>query len=587
MASLKDKFVEELDYLRSLGRVFSRNNPGLEPFLGTSAKDDDVERLLEGFAFLTARLRLKVEDDFPEITQPLLLAQDPICLQPTPSMTIMRFSALDGALTAPHHLPRGTVVQSRLIQGIRCQFRTCTEVTLLPLAIASVSDSHSNDSSTVRLTLKASSGASLQNLDCDFLEFHLSGSEETALMLHGWLGRHLQGVLMECNGRRYTLPPDTLRFSGFTPEEALLPQIPGKLDGYRILQEYFCYPTRFNFFRLTGLRRLWPSEPCQQATLEFRFDRPMPQGSSVKTGDLELFCTPAINLFPCSSAPISLEEPRVGVPLEPAGRLDNASWDIFSVDAVSCFRRAATGEASSPVQTLRPFSSPRHRLIDQAEGFHLHEIGNRLVADGVDHRISFLRGDGTAYVVRDEIARVSMTCSNGQLAGALLPGDITHQVDTTTNLAEFTNLTAPTPAYLPELGGDHQWGWISNLSPNALTLENLPALLGFLRVYDLPGLRNIQLSRATQRKLGSIRSIRTTPVDRMFKAMAVRGTSTHLQLDPAAYESEGEMHLLFTVISHALSVFFSTQSFHVLSISTGPNEAPYTWPPRPGTQPLM
>jgi len=90
MASLKEKFVEELDYLRRLGRVFARRNPALEPFLGVSAKDPGVQHLLEGFAFLTARLRLKIDDDLPEITQPLLQALDPACLQPSPSMTIMR-----------------------------------------------------------------------------------------------------------------------------------------------------------------------------------------------------------------------------------------------------------------------------------------------------------------------------------------------------------------------------------------------------------------------------------------------------------------------------------------------------------------
>jgi len=587
MASLKEKFVEELDYLRRLGRVFSRRNPALEPFLGTSAKDADVERLLEGCAFLTAKLRLKIEDDLPEITQPLLMARDPACLQPTPSMTIMRFRPMDGALTTAQRIPRGTLVQSRRVKGVRCQFRTCTEVTLLPLAIEAIDTSQSNDSSTLRITLTASPGASLHKLGCDHLEFHLSGSDENALMLYGWLGRQLRQIHLESQGRQRILPPDSLRFSGFSPDEALLPQAAGKLDGYRILQEYFCYPTRFHFFRVTGLRHLWPSEPCQQAVLEFRFNAPMPRDHLVKTGDLSLFCTPAINLFPCLSPPISLDEPKVDVPLQPAGQNGAEPWDIFSVDGVSCIRRATSGASLSPEQRLRPISAAGFRLLEREEAFYHYDVSSRLVPDGLDHRIAFLHGDGSAYVASDEIARVNLTCSNGQLPSSLQPGDISHQVDTTTNLAEFTNLTTPTQSYLPELGGDRQWGWISNLSPHQLTLASVPALIAFLRVYDLPGLSNIQLARATQRKLGAIRSISTTPVERMFRELPVRGSSTHLQLDPDAYLSEGEMHLLFSVLSHALSVFCTTQSFHVLSIATAPGQTPYQWPLRLGTQPLM
>ena len=587
MASLKEKFVEELDYLRRLGRVFSRRNPALEPFLGGSAKDPGVQHLLEGFAFLTARLRLKIDDDFPEITQPLLQALDPACLQTSPSMTIMRFTPTEGALTAPHRVSRATVVQSRRVQGVRCQFRTCTDVTLLPLTLESIHDSHGPDGSLLRVTLQALPGTSLHTLDCDDLEFHLSGSEDTASMLYGWLGRHLQDVRLECDDRRHMLPAHNVEFSGFAPHEALLPQPPGKPDGYRILQEYFCYPGRFHFFRLTGLRRLWPTTPCQRAILEFRFHRPMPDGSRVTTRDLALFCTPAINLFPGKSSAISLDEPRLGHPLEPAGASDAGAREIFSVDGVSCARRATTAEGASPVPDFRPYSSVRHPLLERDEGFYLHEVSAHLLHDGMAHRLSLLRGDGSPYVASDEIARASLTCTDGQLPACLAPGDITCQTDTTTDLAEFTNLTVPTKAWPPEFGGDHQWHWISNLSPSYLTLGNVEALASFLSAYDLPGLRDIQQARATRRKLGAIRSISTQPVDRMFKALPVRGIQTHLELNPEGYTSEGEMHLLFSVLSHALSVFCTTHSFHTLSIGTGPGEAPYQWPLRPGTQPLM
>ncbi|WP_269508520.1 type VI secretion system baseplate subunit TssF [Burkholderia sp. IMCC1007] len=591
MASLRDKFVEELQYLRRLGGIFARSNPGLERFLGDSAVDPGVERLREGFAFLTAKLRLKIEDDFPELTQPLLQALDPSCLRPTPGMTIMRFAPMEGSLSAPQHLPQGTVVQSRPVHGVRCQFRTCTDVTLLPLTIESISDSHSQQESLIHLNLAAASGTSLHELDCDSLEFHLSCDEHTALTLYCWLGRYLQQARLHHGERVRDLPRPCIQFSGFSPGDALLPQPAEKLDGYRILQEYFVYPARFHFFRVTGLRQAWPPAPCQRARLTLRFRHPMPPGTSIQTGDLSLFCTPAVNLLPDTAGPISLDNETASVALAPASHARGEPRDIFSVDAVSCSRRTVSREGIQPVQAFRPYSAAAGRggaLANEAGvGFYVHHLENQWVPEGVAHRLAFLHGDGTPYVAADEVAQVRLTCTQGALPLALRPGDICHPTGTTTRAAEFTNLTMPSPTYPPVLDGGVHWQWISNLSPNPLILDSTAALASFLRAYDIPGLHNLPLARATQRKLDAMRSITTVPVDRMFRDMPVRGSKSHLVLDPDGFGSEGEMYLFLNVLSHVMALFPSTQSFHILSVSTGPNQEPEEWPIRFGAQPVM
>ena len=154
---LRGKFREEMDYLRRLGREFARDNPQLSQFLGDEAADPDVERLLEGFAFLTAKLRLKIEDDLPELTHSLLQLLWPNYLRPLPSVTIMRFDPIDRAITTRQVIPKGTQVLSRPVEGMRCEFRTCSDVTIYPLRIQDVSDAHTREKSIVRVDLAAAS----------------------------------------------------------------------------------------------------------------------------------------------------------------------------------------------------------------------------------------------------------------------------------------------------------------------------------------------------------------------------------------------------------------------------------------------
>ena len=131
---LKERFAEEMRYLRELGREFAEDNPQLAQFLGDKANDPDVERLLEGFAFLTAKLGMKIDDDLPELTHPLLQMLWPNYLRPLPSCTIVRFKPLPDAISQRQVLPKGTPLFAKPVDGISCEFRTCTEVNLYPHA---------------------------------------------------------------------------------------------------------------------------------------------------------------------------------------------------------------------------------------------------------------------------------------------------------------------------------------------------------------------------------------------------------------------------------------------------------------------
>ncbi|MHA6198504.1 type VI secretion system baseplate subunit TssF [Pseudomonas wadenswilerensis] len=586
---LKSMFREELDYLRRLGRVFSRNNPQLARFLGSEAADPDVERLLEGFAFLTARLRLKIEDDFPELTHPLLQLLWPNYLRSLPSTTIMQFPPSDRSITSRHCIGKGTRVLSHSVDGVACEFRTCAEVHVYPLQIDEVSDAHTLEKSTVRVDLVTLSQSPPSTYDCDRLDFYLSGSDHTAMTLYLWLSRYLADVRMECDGVVRHIPASQIVFPGFHPDEALLPYPKNALDGYRILQEYFLFPRRYFFFGLNGLRSLWPASTTERIRLEFRFTRPMPDDVRVRTDDLALYCAPAVNLFEHDAEPVRLTGKRPDYRVRPAGQRTDA-YEIFSIDRVDGWKNEGSGQPGTWLRTYQPFESLRHQ-IDFEKGqtvlYYRTRLDRSLVSDGVEHRVSFVRSDEQRYIGREETVSLSLTCSNRDLPLALAVGDICVRTPGMPTFVACRNLTRPTPSYRPVLEGDLLWTLISNLSPTYLSLLSAEPLKAVIRAYDFVAHHDIQRKRATQMRLGALLEVQTSPVDRMFKALPIRGLRTLMTLDQDGFSGEGDLYLFGTVLSHFLSVYASVSSFHALEAINVKNQEHYAWPMRSGTQPLI
>ena len=586
---LRGKFREEKDYLRRLGREFARGNPQLAQFLGDEAADPDVERLLEGFAFLTAKLRLKIEDDLPELTHSLLQLLWPNYLRPLPSATIMRFDPIDRAITTRQVIPKGTRVQSRPVEDVRCEFRTCTDVTIYPLRIADVSDAHTREKAIMRVDLEPMTGNALDTFDCDHLDFHLSGDDTTALTLYLWLSKYLSEIRLEVGGETRRISARQIVFPGFSPDEALLPYPKNVFDGYRILQEYFIFPRRFQFFSLTGLRSVWPAGATGNVRIELHFNRPMPAGTRLRHADLMLYCTPAVNLFEHDAEPINLNGRAVDHRLRPsADRRDG--YEIFSVDEVSGWHRKADGQRGKFLRTFHPFESLQHE-IEHARGrtalYYRTRIENSLTGDGVLHRMAFIRGDETDYIGEDETVSLALTCTNKDLPALLGVGDICLQTQTTPTFAQYANITRPTPSYRPVLDGALQWTLISNLSLNYLSLLSTEPLKAVLRAYDFAALHDIQRARTTRKRLDGIGAAVTKPTDILLKGLPIRGLKTRLKLDPEAFLCEGDLYLFGTVLSHFFALYASINSFHLLEATNSRNNEHYEWPMQSGKQPLI
>ncbi|MFK3724454.1 type VI secretion system baseplate subunit TssF [Pseudomonas monteilii] len=587
--SLKDRFSEELRYLHELGSDFAHDNPQLARLLGQEGSDPDVNRLLEAFAFLTAKLRLKLEDDLPELTHPMLQLLWPNYLRPLPSATVIQFTPSKQSLSQSRHIPKGSRLFSRPVDGMPCEFRTCMPVNLHPFRLDTAEAIRTPGSPRVRIDLHTLVERPLSSLDCTRLDLHLSGDTGTARTLYLWLSHYLDRIDITINGTVRRLPATNLAFPGFSPDEALLPYPQNVFDGYRILQEYFIFAQRFHFFALIGLDTAWPDESSRCVTIDFHFTRPLPETLRIGKTDFSLFCTPAVNLFSHSAEPIDLSGETTEVELRPRGTQQHA-YEIFSVDHVVSTRTSAGSEAGEQLRTFRAFESFAHE-IEHLQGrtslYYRCTLDASLRGDGVTHRIAFVRADANAYIGQLETVSIDLTCTNRDLPLALGIGDIDVLTESTPPLTTYTNLCAPTRPYRPVLDGQAHWALISNLSLNYLSLLSVESLKAIIRTYDFAALHDVQHARATQKRLDGIREVHTAPLDWLIKGQPVRGLCTRLKLDQTAFLCEGDLYLFGCVLAHFFALYASINSFHRLEVINITNNEHYTWPIQTGKQPLI
>src|SRR5947199_7961178 len=366
-------YKDELTYLRRMGGDFAALYPRVAARLELGrdeCADPQVERLLESFAFLTARLQRDLDGELPEITTALLGVLYPQLVNPVPPMSVARFDVdpEQGKLTTGFRLEKHTQLFAYTAEGHTCRFRTCYPVTLWPLAVEYAAfedtgqfdflDSMTNVAAVLRLKLKVLGGA-LADLELKRLRFYLSGDAALAGALYELLFSHVRGValLPEGEAQPVHLPPGSILPVGFRDEEDVLPYPAQSHPGYRLLQEYFAFPEKFHFFDLDHL-----DAHRRGSTLDILFllDRLPAEYLPVSRETFSLGCTPIINLFRKTTEPIRLDHRSHEYRLVPDKRRERTT-EVHSVLSVS-----ATSAADERTRYIEPFYSYNHAL-DGAE----------------------------------------------------------------------------------------------------------------------------------------------------------------------------------------------------------------------------
>lgn len=618
------KYQEELSCLRQFAQEFAEEYPkeaGRLRFEPNRCEDPHVERLLEGFALLSARIHLRLDDDFPQISTAVLEALYPHYVRPIPSMSIVQLG-LDpeqGPVSTIAKVPKGSVLHSSRINGTQCTFRTAYDTALWPVQITEAvwrSSTHAKFSSknedavaVLKLSLKCFPQTDFHGLyhtpekdplqtgkekeRVPALRFFLYGKHANALyelLLNNCCSVTIWDGLRE--ETRHDLSPSCIKAVGFAENEDILPYTRRSFSGYRLLQEYFAFPEKFLFLDLEGLDQLpkgfGPAARIEFAISRFRDpDRHSALERSVSKDTFRLSCTPIVNLFAQGAEPVPLDQTKFEYPVVPDLRRRDL-MEVFSIDEVK-----AQNTLTREIIEFQPFYSFKHAPTPREKIRFWHstrkepELGRELPTTVY---LSVVDLSGAPVDPEADALFVRCTCTNGNLPSKLPPDyDGTEfQLDGPSAVKKVLALRRPTPALPPPLGKSVFWNLISHLSLNYLSLEDeegRKSLQEILRLY------NFSASEHLNNQIKSISHLRcfrhSAQVSSGGDIWFARGVRVEMELDETQFEDDG-VFLFANVLERFLALYVSVNSFSQLQVSLkSRKEVLREWPPRAGNSNLM
>lgn len=590
---LEEFFRDELSWLRKQGADFSRTSPQLTRFLAEKSADPDVERLLEGFAFLSGTLRAKIEDDFPELTHGLLNILWPNYLRPVPSFTIIECQPKMGSITEACLVKKGIKLGSKEIKGTGCTFSTCRDIRVLPVELTNIVTINTNENGCLSLTLKPFSAMPLDKIRLDNLRLFLGSDYYVASQLYLYMLNHIKNVTVKLDGTEFTLPEAKASPVGFSDNDALLPYPKNVYSGYRILQEFFCFPEGFLFVDIHGFDQLPQNIAVSAIELSFHYDKPFPSDCRITSSSIKLNCSPAANLFEHHAEPIQLHGKRMDYPLRASHMLPE-HYEVFSVEKVEGWKSEHAGKDGERIKgelrTYHAFESFRHEVEFEKKrtmNYFKVSICNSMKMKGYEHNISFLRSDESILGSSDEIVAVTMLCTNRNLPAELGIGDIRIPLGDSPPWLAYSNILLPSQTLRPLIDEKLHWTLISSMALNYHSLLDKDALLQIIRNYDFPAMNDRHAAKISQKRFEGVEKIETKPVDRLIRGMPVRGIHSTLYAKQSAFMSEGEFYLFGCILARFLSLFSNINSFHELSLIDTENNSTYHWPLQQGNHSLI
>ena len=611
--TLYQHYEEQLQFVRRQGQEFAARHPAAAGRLQLEANrsvDPHVERLIESFAFLTARIQKKLDDDFPELTDALLNVLYPHYLAPIPSLATLQFSP-DPANTQPTGLEiaNETRLHTNRVKGVSCQFRTCYPVTLWPIELLEAEaiappfpeavSAPPKSVAAVRLRLQCQNDLRFEKLSLSKLRFHLAADPRVAASLYEELFNHALAVEFrpvgdESNDPLRLEPRDCLQQVGFAEDEGLLPYGDQSFLGYRLLTELFSYPEKFLYFDLAGFDRLPPTSAGRTLDVLIYLDRPLGNlESAIVPSMFRMGCTPVVNLFEKVAEPVSLTHRQPKYRVAPDYRRPNG-FEVYSVDDVY------TAESHSP-KHYRQVYDFRHGTAaeDEAAAFwYSSRVESHRPDDhGTDVYLHPVDPNFNPASDGEETLVVRTTCTNRDLPIQLQHAGerLQFELETAVPVANITCLRTPTTPLRPPLRRGAQWRLISHLSLNHLSLSSSAntksALAEMLRLYDFSDPHEtLQLAAVNGQwteGINSVSSLRVTGrIGNPGEGGICRGVEVTIDLDEEKYA--GCDFLFASVLERFLALYASMNSFvQLVATKNGGESLIKHWPPRAGETALL
>jgi type VI secretion system protein ImpG len=573
-------YQSELTYLRELGREFAQQNPSLAGPFAERGGDPDVERLLEGFAFLAARIRERIDDAVPEVVESLADLLLPHYLRSIPGFSVVAFAPHPTALRGRHRVEAGTELGTKPVQGTACTFRTVGPLDLVPLTLVKATlDPALEHTPALHLrfrTTEAGRGAVFQK---DGFRVFLHGQLALTATLFLWFDKYLSEVTYSASDGNVPLGIDTVKTLALDPPFALTPWPKFGAIGTRLLGEYFAFAPKLLFFDITGLDRLSPEGPTE-FDIAFRFHRPPKLPERCEVDNFRLHCAPVVNLFETSADPIPRDWRMHEYLLRAAG-VNPLHMEVYSVNNVVGLRAARRGR-----REYSPFFDYSH-ADSRDRAFFTVRRARSPIDSGVDTYLSVMTPRDISPELEEETFSIDLTCTNRRLPAELRVGDISVPTPRSPTIAKFANITPVTKPVRPPFGTEVHWRLLGHLALNLRSVGDPDVLRSTLNLYNLYEEADQQLGRANELRANGVRSVSMKTARRLIDNAPVRGIHTVVELDEANYAGPGDAALFGNVLDSFFADRVNINSFHQLTVRLHPSGIEWTWKPRNGDDPLM
>lgn len=617
-------FNQELQHIREMSGEFAQEFPKIAGRLGLDSfecADPYVERLLEGFAYLAARVQLKVDAEFPRFTQHLLEMVYPHYLSPTPSMAVVQLKPdlMEGSLNEGFLIPKATALRGQLSKNEQtaCEYRTAHDLTLWPLELKTAeylssagmvanlgAPSLTGLKAGLRLRLKTTAGLNFNQLKLDNLPLYLRGVGELPMQIYEQLLANSIAVVVQSVNRpvnwQHIIKNAAIRPLGFTEEQALLPYTPRSFQGYRLLQEYFAFPERFMFVELTQLQAALQQCPDNELDIIILLNRHNPKlVNAIDETRFALFCTPAVNVFPKRVDRVHLNPQNAEYHIVP-DRTRPLDYEIYQLTEV-----IGIGSSDHDKQSFLPFYQANSTVSDQQQRAYYSVIRAPRVRSSKQQ----LQGPRSSYVGNElyialvdaneapfssELRQLSIStlCTNRDLPLQLPIGigktDFTMQIGAPVEaILCLSGPTKPRPSHAYK---DTSWKLINHLSLNYLSIVDNNDQEGAKAFRKLLSLYGDNSDASFRKQIEGIISIKTKPIVRRINTVGPivfgRGLEMTITVEETAFEGSG-VFLLGMVLEHFFAHYVSINSFTETVLKTNERGEIMRWATKIGQRQLI
>jgi type VI secretion system protein ImpG len=569
-----ERYIAELKYLREVGRGFAERFPQIAGELGRTSDNPDIERLLEGLAFLTARVHERADAAHPELVHGLAEFLMPQLLRPLPAMTVVAFASAR-EVRGRVRVPRGAEIASSPPSGAVCRFRTIADLDLVPARISAARTDTAPTGPRLVLTLELAPKSREHVLAPEGLRAFIHAEHPSALALLQWITdpateAHISapGAPALHLGRGAARPVGLDEAALDWPEEAP--------KGLRLLEELFAIPEKFCFFHLTGLDA---ALPLGGDHIEIAFTNPKaPTLTFPVSADMfRLDAVVAVNLFTAAAVPIR-HDPLLRDHLVRADGIDPEHHEVASIDQVTAI--APRGGARTRIDpldarwSLPPAERPRFTTIRRA----------RPLGDGTD---TFLRIAGGAPAYERNVLALTLTCTNRALPAHIDVGELSAPTANSPSGLRWRNITRVTRPAAAPLGQDTLWILLGHLHAHLGAVLDAERLRTLLALHNRSRGADRLLAHAAERKVAGLLRLSQEPATRLMHRSALRGVRITLTWDEDSLECPAEAHLIGSVLHRLFADFAPLNTFIELVLELHPSRAQLSWPPRLGTGPLL